>query len=109
MSAGHDHPSCDLSALGGPWGAPTPRSSHKAALPARLFGPKAGHCPFSVQEKPSLQRDLSKWDRKSLFWAESWHERALPVNDVRIKYIIILINLPRPMFSAFIICIELKP
>lgn len=46
---------------------------------------------------------------KGLFWAESWHERALPVNNVRIKDIMILINLPRPMFSEFIFCIELKP
>lgn len=44
-----------------------------------------------------------------MFWAECWQERALPVNNIRIKDIIILINFPMPMLSAFIICIEIKP
>jgi hypothetical protein len=35
---------------------------------------------------------------------KSWLERALLASNIRIKDIIILINFPRPVSSAFIIC-----
>lgn len=83
--------------------------SHKAASFARCFSPKGRRCPFLHKQSPRGRGICPSGYHEGLFWAESWHERALPVSNIRIKDIIILINFPMPMLCAFIICIEIKP
>lgn len=90
-------------------GPRTEELSHVAASLARCFSPKERRCPFLHKQSPHCRGICPSGYHKGLFWAESWHERALTVSNIRIKDMIILINFPMPMLCAFIICIEIKP
>lgn len=86
--------------------------SYIAASPARhsrCSSPKGRCCSFLHKKGPLCRGICPSGYHEGLFWPESWHGRALSVSNIRIKDIIILINLPMPMLCAFIICIEIKP
>lgn len=81
-------------------------NSHPAASPARLFSPKESHYAFGTRKAHAAERLAQVGFTKVCSGMKVGIGKALPVRNVEIIDIIILINFPRPVFSAFIICRE---